>query len=460
VAVLLVACALLLLAPAAHAGTAALQGTELDYRADSGERNRVSVTFQTDGVEVVDSAGVRPGRGCTAITRRRVSCARPEPRIEKVVLTLADRDDRARVGPSLQGSLETEIDGGSGDDVLVSRASFRDVFTGGPGDDTMSGAAYAVFDEGRRPNGHDSMRTRPARRRTWGWVDYGARTEPIHADLDGRRDDGERGERDLLGRGVTSIRGGDGADRLSGDAADNWLIGGGGRDVLVGATGDDALIATVAGSRDPGVGVPESPTTDRLAGGPGEDLLEGSTGANALHGGPGPDRIVGLAGADRIRAVDGQVVDQVECGPDSDRVWNDVIDFRADCESALAFPPGAVPVTAWTFFDENRYPGDPPSRWVALVRVACSVRSPCSGAVDVLLDGEVAATAPFKIDAPRLYGEVAVSIPPDVAALIRRRDARVSVAVTVTATGVRREAGLAQLGRRTPLVPHPPLPSG
>jgi hypothetical protein len=375
--------------------------------------------------------------------------------IDDAVLTLGDRDDRARMG-FYPASYTAWLDGGSGDDVLISRARFRDIFVGGPGNDTMAGVAFAeIFDEGSRANGHDTMSTGYRRSNPWAWVDYGKRARPIHADLDGKRDDGEAGERDLIGHGLTSIRGGERADHLTGDGARNGLVGGGGADVLIGGAGGDGLVATDV--RPPpvrvlGVDVPQSPTSDRLLGGPGEDLLEGSTGANELDGGPGADRILGLAGADRIRAQDG-AVDRIECGADGDRAWNDVIDFRTECERVAAAPPGAVPVAAHSLFEENRYPGQGPSRWVAEVSVGCSVPAPCTGSIDVLLDGQIAGTAPFSIESPHLYADVWVEVTREVAALIKRRDPRISAVVTTGATGARRQADLPVLGKSLPILP-------
>jgi hypothetical protein len=367
------------------------------------------------------------------------------------------RHGRATLGQD-QHAYSARLDGGPGDDVLISRSTFRDIFSGGPGNDRMSGVAFAeVFDEGVRANGHDTMSTGYRRSGGWAWVDYGQRVRPVHADLDGTRDDGEEGERDLIGGGVTSIRGGEAADQLRGNGARNGLVGGGGADLLIGGGRGDGLVATQAGPREPGIDVPQSPTRDRLFGGPGEDLLEGSTGANELDGGPDPDRILGLAGRDRVRAQDGDV-DRIECGTERDRAWNDVIDFRAGCERVSAFPPGAVPVAVNSFFEENRYPGDPPSRWVAQVTVGCSVRAPCTGSVEVLLHGDVAGTAPFTIDSPYLYAQVWVQVSEDVADLISRRDPRISVSVITDATGIRRLASLPLLGRGHPLVPLVPLP--
>jgi hemolysin type calcium-binding protein len=469
VVLLLALCALVLALPgAAHAGTARLmeKGSpwgsgridDLVYRAGADENNRLAVTFTAEGVQVVDSAGVTAGRHCARVNRRAVRCTSALG-IDQVVASLGDRDDRARIG-SYRYSYTAVLDGGSGADVLVSRSRFRDLFIGGPGNDTMTGVAFAeVFDEGVRANGRDTMRTYYPPGGGWAWVDYGKRVRPVEADLDGARDDGEEGERDLIGHGVTALRGSSKADRLSGDGRGNDLVGSGGADVLIGRGGNDALIATEVGppAREAGEGVPASPARDRLVGGRGEDLLEGSTGANDLDGGRGSDRILGLAGADRIHARDGDV-DRIECGTEDDHAWKDVIDFTADCERLAAFPPGAAPLSAHAVFEENRYPGDPPPRYVAQVTVGCSVGVPCTGTLQLSREKEVVGTAPFAFDAPYLYAQVTVVVSRKVAALVNREDPMISATVTTDATGVRRQASFPALGAdHIPIVPIIPL---
>jgi hypothetical protein len=467
VALVLALFALMLALPAvAQAGTAGLVdkvspwgGSEhvddLLYRADPHESNRVSVTFTPGGARVVDRAGVRPGRHCSRVSRTVVRCTAPLG-IDQVVMSLGDRDDRARVGSNTH-TYDAILAGGPGDDVLISRARFRDLFIGGPGNDTMTGVAFGeVFDEGAEASGRDTMRANPTQRNPWTWVDYGKRRRPVTADPDGDRDDGEQGEGDLIGRGVTGVRGGSGADRLTGNDAPNRLAGAGGADVLLGRGGNDALIATQVGlpSRDPGADVLPSPTTDRLVGGSGEDLLEGSTGANELDGGPGADWILGLDGPDRIRARDADV-DRIECGGGPDRALTDAIDFQADCELGSVFSPGPIPVVAHSYFEENRYPGDPPPRWVAEVKVGCSGDTPCTGSVSVLLDGEAVGTAPFAIESPYVYDDAYVVVGADVAALVKRRDPRISIRATTDATG--RVASMPALGRVVGLVPIVPI---
>lgn len=113
------------------------------------------------------------------------------------------------------------LDGGSGNDVLDGGAG-KDLLIGGSGSDTLIGGS-----------GNDT-------------VSYGDHTSAVHADLDGKRDDGKSGEKDLIARDVENLLGGRGNDTLTGsagpnvlfgDAGDDTLHGGGGADVLDGASG-------------------------------------------------------------------------------------------------------------------------------------------------------------------------------------------------------------------------------
>ena len=82
--------------------------------------------------------------------------------------------------------------------------------------------------------------------------------------------------------GVANIRdvsGGAGADRITGDDADNVLIGNAGNDTIAGGLGADVLLG--------GGGA------DSLAGGAGRDLAVGGTGADTVQGGADEDIVTG-----------------------------------------------------------------------------------------------------------------------------------------------------------------------
>ena len=438
-----IALAVSLPAPAL-AGTVALQREPgltypfLTYRAAAGERN--VVTISGDGERVEDRAGLTAGSGCAVEPNSggRVAICPVEVGVPTVTLILGDEDDRATVEGTDHGG-DIMLRGGPGDDLLRSAAGSYNRFVGGRGDDVMSGGGYRTgFDEGSRPNGSDTMRAPTLTQQQYGWVDqgeawvdYGARRRRVTADLDGARDDGERGERDLLGVGVTGIGGGRAGDVLTGGAGHNQLIGGPGTDLLQGRGGDDALAATTTSTRlgTPGRGVRQT-DRDRLVGGRGQDLLEGSAGPNLLAPGPGPDAVYGAGGADRIQARDG-FVDQIRCGDARDRVSEDEIDVLRECERFSARHRGAVPLEISSYFSDCRYgpPCDHP--WHAIVRAACARprAARCTGIVALALDGRPVGEMAFQSDnTGRVYTDIEVS--EEVELLLQRRDSRMSVTVT------------------------------
>src|SRR5690606_27673677 len=71
------------------------------------------------------------------------------------------------------------------------------------------------------------------------------------------------------------VDGGNGADDIVGDRADDILSGGNGRDTLSGNDGNDTL-----------------------TGGNGADILNGDAGNDTLHGGRGSDELYGADGDD------------------------------------------------------------------------------------------------------------------------------------------------------------------
>ena len=186
-------------------------------------------------------------------------------------------------GDNLADDVE-KLTGGAGDDHIAGGA-LANTITGGGGNDRLDGGAGADTLAGG--DGEDV-------------ADYGSRGGPVTVDLDNGADDGESGERDNVRTDVEDVAGGQGDDRLTGDADVNALIGNGGADAVYGGRGDDAL-----------------------DGGDGEDTLRGEGGADRLSGGGGSD----LADySDRSRgvqvALDG-IANDGEAG-ESDDVAGDV----------------------------------------------------------------------------------------------------------------------------------------
>ena len=218
----------------------------LEYRAGPGERNHVTIVRARVGATVTDLAGVTPGRGCVP-GRPRPSTARCSLDVDEVrpaVVALGDRGDYAR----LVGGLSGYFDGGSGDDVLIGGRGLKwiNIFRGGPGNDRMiGGPGDDDFDEDSKRNGADTISggAQADSGRPFSITDtvsYRDRRNGVTADLNGRPDDGERGERDSI-VGVAKLVGGRGSDRLAGDSGHNWLEGGAGADTILGGGGDDTL---------------------------------------------------------------------------------------------------------------------------------------------------------------------------------------------------------------------------
>jgi Ca2+-binding RTX toxin-like protein len=109
------------------------------------------------------------------------------------------------------------------------------------------------------------------------------------------------------GGGNDVLSGGDGGDGLSGDAGDDVLRGGAGADALRGGDGIDtasyydSIVGMVVD-----LGTTRASDADYLLsieninGGQGDDTLNGSSGANILAGWGGNDLLWGRAGADRL----------------------------------------------------------------------------------------------------------------------------------------------------------------
>jgi Ca2+-binding RTX toxin-like protein len=140
---------------------------------------------------------------------------------------------------------------------------------------------------------------------------------------------------------LVRIWGREGDDEVQASRADPlevvWFRGGRGDDLTKGVTrsqggrGDDTLAAQA---------YPPAPPTS-LRGGPGRDRLSGERADDELRGGPGADQlkdhggddvVYGGGGSDVI-AVDDGGHDDVNCGPGVDSVLTDWRDFVVSCET-------------------------------------------------------------------------------------------------------------------------------
>jgi Ca2+-binding RTX toxin-like protein len=203
-----------------------------------------------------------------------------------------DRDNIRNDVEVLVGSPFADVLGGSD-------FALPDEFSGGRGDDVMSGfGGDDVFRMGSSADGADKV-DGDAGRDT---VDYSLRTRPVNVTLSsGGADDGE-----LL---------------LERDQIDNVEVAFGGR-------GLDNLVAP-----------PGSTAAFELHGGPGGDNLFGSDGPDSLHGDAGDDFVRAGGGDDLVFAADGEAERKVDCGAGFEKVLIDSQDlgaFRADPTKIVA----------------------------------------------------------------------------------------------------------------------------
>jgi serralysin len=116
------------------------------------------------------------------------------------------------------------------------------------------------------------------------------------------------GGEDLLlgGRGDDVVRGGYDADSVFGEDGNDTLLGEDGFDFLVGGIGNDVLYGGVGNDTLNG-----NANNDRLFGDSGNDLLHGGEGADRLVGGSGNDALYGSTGHDTFYFRPGSGADKV-----------------------------------------------------------------------------------------------------------------------------------------------------
>lgn len=378
VCVLALAAVIAAAAPVAHAATAQMtNGTTIEgrgytvetsvvnFRAAPRERNRLAISVSGRTATLVDPAGIEPGQGCArpnTSDRTLVTCefraGPPSRRFQQdgfynfAAIDLGDGDDSARIpllgdepfdvaagtppvvavdgGPGnddIASAATSILRGGSGNDGLAATVR-RAVMVGGPGADHLTGGpADDFFDGGRRADGPDRMVGA-------GGTDlasYAERRRAVRGDMAGDADDGQRGERDRIGRDVENFDGGRGDDRLRGSGAANVLRGNGGDDVLDGRVG--------------------------------------------------PDTLSGGGGNDRLQARDGEL-DSVRCGRGRDRAGMDGTDLPRACErTTRSSPARALPDLDAAYYVRRRAvdfflvcPDDGPRRCVGRARVLAGGR--------------------------------------------------------------------------------------
>jgi Ca2+-binding RTX toxin-like protein len=365
------------------------QGDSVVFRAGPAQANDVVLTKDGRTVVASDRVPIAAGAGCVSETATVVRCSLRHDYNWHFHLSLSDGDDQAR-GPH---DIDGELNGGSGDDVLTGSPNDSNTFRGGPGDDRMVGgtASDSFFAE---PGSDTMLGGGPTAYSDNDGVDYGGRRAGVHADLEGDRDDGLAGERDLIGADIESLYGGQGHDVLVGGPGRNALEGRDGRDTLIGGEGPD----TLAG--DPYV-VAVRRSADRLVGGPGDDGLQGGSGADRIAAGPGRDWVDAGPGGDRVELRDGSA-DAAECGGGSDVARQDRRDFlMRGCERRRSRQPARATAILW---------GDAGDRVSLYMACPSGRRRTCDGRVTVEAHAPLSVTPRYFSLAPGSVGWVYVFI--------------------------------------------------
>lgn len=227
-------------------------GPYLDYVADWGETNDVTVTPAPQGVRIHDAGApiVSDPTWCKVVDAHTVTCeASDSPGI-----FLRDRDDRAearfpRYGVALLGQAGDDalsvapdtgstLEGGPGTDTILG-SDLSDFITGDGGDDRIDARAGDDTINGDGPHakaGTDEIDAGAGRDS----VTYGGHHQPVTIDLRGTTGYGHAGEDDTV-RNAEDAYGGRAGDRIYGDGGPNRLHGGGGPDVIRAGGGDDSI---------------------------------------------------------------------------------------------------------------------------------------------------------------------------------------------------------------------------
>ncbi len=275
----------------------------LTYTAPARTANEVRLRPARDGTEAVeladaDQVDLVAGDGCQRLAHATVRCT---------------------------GVSEAAIDTGDGGDRVTNTTALPMTVAAGDGADAVQGGTGADrFDGGSGPDsfwGGDGTDT----------ASYLARGARVVVSLDGRANDGEAGEQDLIAGDVENLLGGGGNDSLIGNDGPDLLDGGGGNDVLDGRQGSDTLAGGPAvdgvtyaahtgavrvvldtARNDGAIDVdPDTagnqgeadyvrPDVENASGGPGPDELVGNASVNVLDGLGGDDLLDGRLGGDTL----------------------------------------------------------------------------------------------------------------------------------------------------------------
>ncbi|MGE0332005.1 MAG: hypothetical protein AB7P37_15105, partial [Ramlibacter sp.] len=197
--------------------------------------------------------------------------------------------------------------GGGGNDTLIGIEAVR----GSTFNDSLTGTGAAEWLQGDL--GDDTLDGGGG----FDFADYGNATAAVTVSLASNTASGGNGN-DVLSN-FEAIRGGSGADTLTGDANGNYLRGGLGADTLDGGDGFDTVDYLSASG-----GVTVSLSTNTASGADGADVLgnfeaiRGSNNADTLDGDTGNNNLLGMGGNDFIDGFAGN--DTLDGGAGNDTV--------------------------------------------------------------------------------------------------------------------------------------------
>jgi Ca2+-binding RTX toxin-like protein len=305
------AAALLTASPALASNATITGGNTVRVTASGSQVNAIFVSYaaSTNTYAVFDSTSDITASGtCTAVDSHSVTC--PDAGIRTVSVDVGNGNDTILLDrASIPASIEGNLDGDDGSDLILGGRGLDDL-SGGGGADTLDGHEGA--DDLHGNGGTDSLL-------------YTTRTTPVVVTVgsvnanDGNELDATGAARDTVHGDIESVSSGIAGDSLSGDSSSETLNGGEGNDTLIGNNGADSLLGfggadSIFGGNgdDAGLGGLGS---DRILGGPDEDRLKGGPDNDFIWGKKGFDVLKGKGGNDRLNAKDGGRDGAINCGP-------------------------------------------------------------------------------------------------------------------------------------------------
>jgi Ca2+-binding RTX toxin-like protein len=247
------------------------------------------------GVEKADINGGKGDDQISAVGNPAIPAIANPLVLSELILEGGNQNDLLRGGAGndtlLGGTQDDDLNGGGGNDSLDG-GSEDDSLDGGVGADTMVGNTGIDF------------------------ATYADQTGPVSVTLDGLANDGGVPDSfaDNVSTDVENVKGGSGADTITGSTLNNELTGNAGNDTLDGGAGNDKISGSAGDDRLLGnVG------DDKIFGGDGRDNMVGASGNDKITGNTGVDFFLGKKGFDRLIAKDGTRDKKIDCGPGNNK---------------------------------------------------------------------------------------------------------------------------------------------